>query len=373
MDVLKRKLKTATDGIPIVENLERTRLFKAAREWRAAFDSIRDMVFVNDRDFRIVRMNRACAEVLGRSPKDLVGKACYRLFHGRTKPPPDCPYKRVLENKITAESEFFEPRLGFHAEEIVSPLLDKKDDLIGSVHIIKNINPRKRDEEKLRYAERLSAVGELAAGIAHEIRNPLANIYSTAQYCLAKNDSDQALKKHLDVIVRNSSRANEIIKALLNFAGSRETSLRPGSIREVVNRACELVRVRCQERGVRLSKRVVRRLPEIAMDEELLERAFLNLLGNAIEAMPKGGKLNVTVYSDPGTEEITVKVADTGEGIPADKLNKIFRPFYSGKKTGVGLGLSLVQQAVSQHKGKINVISSRKSGTEITVTFPVSR
>ena len=237
---------------------------------------------------------------------------------------------------------------------------------------LKDITERKEAEEQLLYAERLAGVGELAAGVAHEIRNPLANIIASAQFSLSKFTLDEKLKKHFDIILRNSENAERIIKDLLNFAKPSSVPVEGVNVAEIINRACDLVKGRCSQQRVWLIKKFSKGLPPIMADENGLEQAFLNLIINALDAMPEGGKLAITASLDARTNDIAVRFSDTGKGIPQENLNKIFNPFFTTKEDGTGLGLSLVHRIIDFHKGKINIESEMGKGTEVIVRLPVS-
>ncbi len=248
-----------------------------------------------------------------------------------------------------------------------------------------NLTQRKQAEEALKGAYKvleetqqelvqsktLAALGEFAAGLAHEIRNPLANIHASAQYCQKKNRSEEQLKKHLDIILRNSERANRIIKDLLGFAKPRELSFTLSDVSEIIDKACNLTEAKRSAYYVRLEKKYAQNLPPTMIDKTSVEQMFVNFILNALDAMKDGGELSITAYAE--AEEIVVIFADTGEGIPSEDLEKIFNPFYTTKPDGVGLGLSLTHRIIQAHKGKIDVKSQVHEGTTVTMRLPILR
>jgi len=234
-----------------------------------------------------------------------------------------------------------------------------------------NTGMLKLEEQILRY-ERLAGVGELAMGIAHELRNPIGNINASVQFCLDKYAVDKKLKRHLRVILRNSESANRIIKDLLDFAKPDDIVLKAGSASKVLERTCALIKTRCLKQRVRLYKKWPQRLPMVMLDARRLAGAFLNLILNALDAMPEGGSMIVASYFNKLAAELVVTVTDTGDGISAENIPNIFDPFFSTKKSGVGLGLSIAHHIITHHNGTILINSKQGIGTEVTVSFPVS-
>ena len=249
----------------------------------------------------------------------------------------------------------------------------------------RNLTKRKQAEEALKYAyqqlettqqeliqsETLAALGEFAAGLAHEIRNPLANIYSSAQYCLKRQRSEQQLTKHLNIIFRNVERANNVIKDLLDFARPRRLVFALSDIHEIIAKACNLTEARRTEHQIRLKTHFAVMLSNILLDQTLIEQALVNFILNAIDAMEGGGTLTITTAQE--TDYIAVIITDTGKGIPPQDLEKIFTPFYTTKPDGVGLGLSVTHRIVQAHHGRIDITSQVNQGTIVTIRLPIAK
>lgn len=273
--------------------------------------------------------------------------------------------------------------LRFYAEVAVIPVVHEGE--IALQVIFRDITERKTAEEKLKkaydeikrtqqeliYTEKLAALGRFSAGIAHEIRNPLANISASAQFCMSKFEVDKNMKKHFDVILRNTETANRIIKELLDFTSPRETVLVQGDITVLLNKICEMVKPRCAKHNVQLVKSVAGGIPGFPLNDKKLEEAFMNFLSNAIEAMPEGGTLTVNTMYDKPKNSLFVKFTDTGYGIKKEDMDKIFEPFFTTKDDGTGLGLSLAYHIVNAHGGDISIESTYGKGTTINVRFPV--
>jgi two-component system, cell cycle sensor histidine kinase and response regulator CckA len=250
--------------------------------------------------------------------------------------------------------------------------------------IFRDISGRKKAEEDLKNAylelkktqqaliqnEKLTALGRFSAGIAHEIRNPLANISASAQFCVSKYNIDENMKEHFNVILRNTDTANRIIKELLDFTSPRETILSEGNIENVIDRVCELVKPRCLKQNINLLKEFSGKLPLVKINEKKLEEAFMNFVSNAVEAMQEGGILTIKAINEDNN--IFIYFIDTGCGIETDDIDKIFEPFFTTKVDGTGLGLSLAYHIISAHSGEVAIKSKHGQGTKISVKLPVT-
>ena len=272
----------------------------------------------------------------------------------------------------------------FYAEAAMIPFAHENK--IALQIIFRDITERKKAEEELKKAyaeikkaqqalinsEKLAALGRFSAGIAHEIRNPLANISASAQFCMGKFEMDKNMKKHFDVILRNTETANRIIKELLDFTSPRETVLEKGNINTVLEHVCDLVKPRCTKNHITLVKKIPEKLPCLPLNDKKLEEAFLNFLSNAVEAMPDGGTLTVESYLNKNGDSIVINFSDTGYGISRENIDKVFEPFFTTKDDGTGLGLSLAYHIISAHSGDINIESKLGKGTSFSINFPVT-
>ena len=238
-----------------------------------------------------------------------------------------------------------------------------------NVKLTKEIQERKQLQNQLMRSERLAGVGELAAGIAHEIRNPLGNISSSAQICLSKFEHPKEVQQFLEIIQEDSDKANSIIKGLLDFANPRDVKFKKRSLLKVLKNVIKRIDARCQEKNIIVSLNCDGKIPDFLIDVKWLEQAFLNLAVNAINAMPNGGELKFNVKQIKNT--IKVSCADTGQGISKKNLSKIFDPFFTTREDGVGLGLSLTHQIFEDHNGSIRIESKEKIGTNAIVEIPI--
>jgi len=255
-----------------------------------------------------------------------------------------------------------------------------------AVELQAEVTERRRAEEELRRTQaqlvqsaRMAAVGELAAGVAHELNNPLTPVLGLAEFVLKRDGLDDASRRDLSIIAAEARRAREIVLNLLDFARQTEPKRQPASVNQGVRDTMALVRSQLASNGIAVEERYSPDLPFLLVDATRLKQVWLNLVVNALQAMPHGGKLAVTtewlpvVADRPGDRKVAVRITDTGTGIPPMVLPHIFEPFYTTRPTGqgTGLGLSVSLGIVQDHGGAIDVDSREGEGTTFTVWLPV--
>ncbi len=224
--------------------------------------------------------------------------------------------------------------------------------------------------EQVKRADRLSAIGQLAAGLAHEIRNPLASIDGAAEVLNMADDRPELRKETVGIIRKECSRLNRLLTSLLDFARPRRPEWREVDLSRVLDSAIDLVS-HSAGKGIRFHRETAHGVPRLLGDAEQLTQVMLNLTLNAAQAMPEGGDVWLTARQDD--DGIVIEIRDQGAGIPEENLDSIFDPFFTTKDTGTGLGLSVVHQIVTQHGGTVTVTGNQDKGTTFTLFFPQSR
>lgn len=224
-------------------------------------------------------------------------------------------------------------------------------------------------EKQIQQAGKLASIGELASGIAHEIRNPLAGIGAAVQVLAESGNGDGKYNEVAGEIHNQIARLNRTIRDLLDFARPREPEIEPCDVHEIIKPMLALVRPDAQKNQVRIVEEFTPGLPPISADTQQLQQAILNILLNATQAMPRGGTLTVATGLSAVESAVRISISDTGVGISPDSLQKIFSPFYTTKHRGTGLGLSITRTIVEKHCGKIRVESEVGRGTTFTLEF----
>ncbi|MDD3926576.1 MAG: GAF domain-containing protein [bacterium] len=257
-----------------------------------------------------------------------------------------------------------------------SRLRSSSGEILGAVLVFEDITERKAIEGQVRRVSQLAAIGQLAANVAHEIRNPLSSIKGAAQYLQSELGEQSALSEFSAIISQETDRLNRVVTDFLTFARPNPPKLRRHDLNEVLRRSLELLNVEMEQSGIRAKVRLSGKLPDIYMDSDHLEQVFLNLLINALQAMQNGGTLSVSSALTRDREEtggggyVRVDIADSGCGIARDDLDKIFVPFFTTKNGGSGLGLSIVHQIVESHGGFIRISSRPGHGSVFSIYIP---
>jgi two-component system nitrogen regulation sensor histidine kinase GlnL len=262
-----------------------------------------------------------------------------------------------------------------------SPLLSSRGERIGTIVLLRDLTNVRKLEDAVRQADRLSSLGALAAGLAHEIKNPLGGIKGAAQLLELEFPESEELREYIRVMLKEVQRVNVIVEELLALASPGRPKLAQVNLHRVLSDIVLLQKQVAGAKGVAINQNFDPSIPPILGDESLLTQLFLNLIKNATEAAPEGGAVKVTsrVLSDyimtPKGERrarmIAIEVADNGPGIPAEVQEHLFTPFFTTKSKGTGLGLAICQKIVSEHRGMIKVDSSATCGTVFTVMIPL--
>lgn len=219
--------------------------------------------------------------------------------------------------------------------------------------------------------EKLSALGRMAAGIAHEINNPLGGILLYGSNMLKKAPTEGPIKEGLEIIVQEALRCKTIIRELLEFSREREPKVVLTNITNVIEKALSILENEFRLRHIRLEKHLSRQVPNILIDVNQIEQVFVNLFLNAMEAMEEGGTVTIRSCVSLNQDAINIEISDTGCGIPPEHMDKIFEPFFSTKPKGTGLGLAVTYGIVQKHGGHIHASSQPKQGTQFMLGFPI--
>ncbi|MEP9412371.1 MAG: PAS domain S-box protein [Candidatus Brocadia sp.] len=366
--------------------IDNTRLFDKIKEseekYRNLVEDIEDVIFRLDKKGRYLFLNSALKNVTGYDPQEFYENPAIarEMIHKHDVEMVGETIRKVLEGELKVSKDLEYRIYCKNGEELwvsqnTYPIKNKKGNIIGIEGIMRDITDSKKIEEQIRRSERLASIGELAASIAHEIRNPLGAISNSVGMLkrdLSLKGDDQRL---FEMVVEETDRLNSIITNFLTFAHPAEYHFVRSNILEIIDETLFLLE---QDARFHEEIRIVRiygnDIPKIDVDRNWIRKVFWNLLVNSIDAMPRGGKIFIRVRKPkaPDNSEIEIVIADTGVGIPPEIIRKVFEPFFTTKKSkGTGLGLSIVHRIIDNHGGVIDVKSKQNKGTIFTIRLPV--
>ena len=240
------------------------------------------------------------------------------------------------------------------------------------IHRAKILESQKSQYDQLAlHTEKLSALGRMAAGIAHEINNPLAGVLLFSTNMLKKAPPEGPIKEGLEIIVQETIRCKTIIQGLLEFSRASEPHKILADINQVIEKGLAILENEFQLHHIRIERKLADQLPKILLDENQIEQILVNLLLNSIQAIGERGLITIRTGLSPHHKLVTLEVSDTGGGIPPEHMSKIFEPFFSTKPKGTGLGLAVTYGIVQKHGGQIQVESQPGQGTTMFLNFPV--
>ncbi|MEW6375312.1 MAG: ATP-binding protein [Thermodesulfobacteriota bacterium] len=377
-NIILEEQKEMLEGKLIEDDQRIFRLIKreifTKRLFEKLIESLSLGAMVVDKEGRILMCNKVQEVFSGLSRETLLGKNLLKKSLATDLKPWQVMAKNFLssnpyEVKVVDQRPEKERILSI----TLSSLIDEKENPTGFIFLSADITNEKRIEEQIIQSEKMTAIGQLATSLAHQIRNPLAIIGSATQYCIEKIGAENGLKKHFEIIYRNVQNANKIISDLLDFAKPKLLEFKMNDINQILIEVYRLIKVDFSKNRIRILRRFDRYLPKILCDKESLKQAFFNLLMNSKQAMPKGGAISIiTSYNSlEQTAEIIIK--DTGKGIPKEYLPNIFNPYFTTKEKGTGLGLSITDRIITNHHGRIIPESEEGKGTKMTITIPVNQ
>jgi two-component system sensor histidine kinase PilS (NtrC family) len=311
-------------------------------------------------DGTVLSANDAACDILAVALKDISNKPIETVMPGLTA---------LLEKGEARRADLTLPD-GLTIGVTVSPLRDVRDQVLGRVVNFTDLTELRRLEQNMRRAERLATVGQLAAGVAHEIRNPLASISGSIQLLKAApaSDEDRAL---MDIVNREVDRLNVLIGDLLDYANPRPSHFVDFDVDVLVRETLQVAGGDSAFADIEVTTNIAGPLP-VRADSPKLRQVMWNLLRNAAEAAAAGGKhVNVSAFLEE--DDVVIVVGDDGPGIPTDQIGRIFDPFFTTKEKGTGLGLATCHAVIAEHGGSIDVQSSVGTGTQMMVILPRNR
>ncbi|MDZ7362521.1 MAG: ATP-binding protein [candidate division KSB1 bacterium] len=354
------------------------KLAQSNRRLEAIFDGLPDGVMIVDRNFRIVHVNPVIEKFMGKSLAQVRGEHCFEMCQGMPQRCSFCRADTVFQLGGRASTFCTKPAFAGQEDRMLEiydfPLYNEKGEIDQVIEYVKDVTQAVKMQENLERAQRLAEIGNMAAIVAHEVRNPLNAIRGAVHY-LKGECHDENLCSYLKLIEEQVQRVSKVTANLLDFAKPLVIEFQQGTIAPVIEQALAQVDRLLKKKHIHLQKEIDTGLPRFPLDPAQAERAVVNLLTNAIQALPQGGHLHVRAHRpvlDSGdlAEEIEVVIADDGPGFGNRNPEELFKPFFTTKLRGTGLGLFIVRKIMESHQGKVRLESNHGGGTRAVLTFP---
>jgi len=325
---------------------------------------------VLDTDSMIASFNYTAETLLNVSDKNIIGKPVEEKLPGQFVE----LIKELKENRknIVKELEIDIGKQGkVYLDINMSILEDNSGILLGYIILFRDLSEVQELKKEVERSTRLASIGRLAAGVAHEIRNPLSSIKGFATYFGERYKDIPEDKDTAKIMVNEVERLNRVISQLLEFARPVDIKKKMFDIKTTINHSTKMIERNATEKDIRVSVEIPSDIPHIAVDSDRINQVFLNLFLNSIEAMDSGGELSIIVDYASVTKMMKITVGDTGKGIDPDDLGNIFDPYFTTKQSGTGLGLAIVHRIIESHDGEIKVESKPGKGTNVMITLPL--
>ena len=361
--------------------LRHQELLEGRNTLQALIDGIPNPIYTISDEWKLVVINKAKADEMGSTPETLTGRVCFRVFYNRQQPCEHCKVALTLNDKteqhwlVRWQGEDHLPR---EWDVSAYPIPGKQASSARAVVVWQDKTEERRLENSLMQAGKLAAIGQLAAGVAHEINNPLTAINANAQMLKMVMPVEDENFESVDLIVRAGERAAKVVRGLLDFARQEQYSFTQGDLNESIQEALDLVNYQLQSAKIQVTRDIESSLPPMVASWEHLKSVWLNLLLNSRDALLHTNddrQLDVTARLVRDGQAVQVLFRDNGKGMSTAETLHIFEPFYTtkGPGQGTGLGLATCHRIVEQHGGEITVASVVGEGTTFFITLPLQR
>ncbi len=395
MDIYNDILKKKKNTVRAIANTTATLFWEISRvsrmqqetrqklmETRALYKVLVDQLIQEDvlviaSDYRVLDINKTLLDKIGLERHEAIGRFCYQLTHHQNIPCSGdlhpCPLVNTLETRRPFQAthvHYDKDSRELHYSISCYPLFEG-DELVGAIEISRDITKDINLQKSMMQQEKLASIGRLSAGVAHEINNPLTTILTTAMLLQEETAPEDPAYEELETIARETLRCRKIVTSLLDFARQSRPNKHHQDINAVVGESLLLTKKQAAFHDVSIEKRLAEGLPPLDVDKGQIQQSIINLVLNAVEATPPGGRVTVeTRLSDDGLA-VEICVGDTGCGIDKENLGRVFDPFFTTKESGTGLGLALTHGIIEQHGGTIDVESIKGRGTLFTISLPL--
>lgn len=357
----------------------------AKDEWERSFNAIQDLVTIQDKDMRILRVNDATCQFFNKKQEEIIGGHCYELFRGVSEPCVACPLEATLQDADAHSTIIEHKNLGKTFQVSSSPILNKKGRIEQLIHVAKDVTRQQKMEEELLQAHKMEAIGTLAGGVAHDFNNILSAVIGYAELAKINMEDPPKAISDIDEILKAGYRAQNLVKQILTFSRKGEQKLESFKPYVIVKEALKLLRASIPS-TIEIQEEIDANSGAVTADPTNIQQVLMNLCTNALHAMEnEQGVLKVTLSQKELSEKdvdgelgvsagpfVELKVSDTGCGMDKEVISRIFEPYFTTKDTGSGMGLSVVHGIIRSYGGMIKVESEVDKGTTFSVNIPAA-
>ena len=337
--------------------------------YKSLFENASDSVFiVQPETWSVLEVNESAANLLGMEREELIGKSIQQ-------------FRRIFKllQKGNSPVVLSELLLDTSDGQLMVEVSAKFINIFGEnfIYVIaRDVSEQRALTDKLVQADKFVLLGQITAGITHELRNPLAAINLNLQILQRNIENDSPLSKYIDTALQGVDRISRIIEVTLNFSHQSSPIMKMTNINSLIQPSLDLVASVLKRKDIKVELELEEALPEIEVDNKQIQQVLINLLTNAADSIDGKGKIIIKTNTIRATQPnemdfVSLSITDTGSGIPPDDLPKIFNPFFTRKANGTGLGLPITQRIVYQHQGNIDVQSVVRQGTQFNIKIPI--
>ena len=352
-------------------------LTRSHERLQAIFDGLPDGVMIIDRDYRIRHVNPIIETLMGRPLDEVRGEHCYTMCQGADARCSFCRADTVFQLGGRASTFCTKPAFGGTEDRVLEiydfPLTNEDGEVHQIIEYVKDVTDAVRMQRSLEGSQRLAEVGNMAAIVAHEVRNPLNAIRGAAHYL--EGECPEELLSYVELIEEQVDRVSKVTSDLLDFSKPLIVSFQRASVAPVIEQALVQAERMLGDKSIQIDKRIASGLPAFPHDPAQVERALLNLIANAAEAMEPGGRLSLSAKrgtrNEGGpAEDVEIVVEDDGPGLGDRDPEELFKPFLTTKLNGTGLGLAIVRKIMDRHRGDVRLEPAGERGTRAVLRFP---